>query len=495
MRQFTGWLSAFAFVVVVGTAVFLYFVASGTDVAMSGQRFWRGMTKWYVVDVHVVFGFVLALTGSVHLALRWLGRGEAGATPRRRLERMAPVALAVVVGVLLVQFVIDKHPVLVADVRTTAYPATEAPGDVALTWSEDPRTTQTIQWRSAPSVSEGVVRYRPAGEEGEDAWESVDALSRMLEDAHLANDRANMRHTAVLHGLSPGTPYVYQAGQGTWWTAEAEFSTARADVDAFSFIYMGDVQNGLDEWGELIETAYERHEDAAFYIIAGDLVSSGGDRDQWDSFFHHGEGVFARRPIVPALGNHDDDDHGSPWMYLRLFELPDNGPDGIAPECAYHFTYANAFFVVLDSNQAPSKQAEWLEQQLARSTATWKFAVYHHPAYSSKSSRDNPEVRTAWCPLFDEYGVDMALQGHDHAYLRTYPLREGVAVKSPAQGTTYVVSVAGTKYYEQDDHLDYTEVGFERLSTYQVIDIRGRQLTYRAFDVDGRVVDELVIHK
>ena len=88
----------------------------------------------------------------------------------------------------------------------------------------------------------------------------------------------------------------------------------------------------------------------------------------------------------------------------------------------------------------------------------------------------------------------MALQGHDHAYLRTYPLRGGVAVKSPAQGTTYVVSVAGTKYYEQDDH-DYTEVGFERVSTYQVIDIRGRQLTYRAFDADGRAVDEFVINK
>jgi len=36
--------------------------------------------------------------------------------------------------------------------------------------------------------------------------------------------------------------------------------------------------------------------------------------------------------------------------------------------------------------------------------------------------------------LFDKYHVDMALQGHDHAYLRTYPMNNQERVDSPQKG-------------------------------------------------------------
>ena len=42
--------------------------------------------------------------------------------------------------------------------------------------------------------------------------------------------------------------------------------------------------------------------------------------------------------------------------------------------------------------------------------------------------------RDAWVPVFDRHHVDLVLQGHDHAYLRTYPMRGGRRVGSPARG-------------------------------------------------------------
>ena len=73
-----------------------------------------------------------------------------------------------------------------------------------------------------------------------------------------------------------------------------------------------------------------------------------------------------------------------------------------------------------------------------------RSVVYHHPAYSSAPSRDNPSIREH-VSLFDEHHVDMALQGHDHAYLRTYPMKDGKRVDTTNEGTVYIVSVSELK--------------------------------------------------
>jgi len=135
-----------------------------------------------------------------------------------------------------------------------------------------------------------------------------------------------------------------------------------------------------------------------------------------------------------------------------------------------------------------------MEEQLSTTKALWKFVLYHHPAYSSAKARDNPQIRAEWTPIFDRYHVDLALQGHDHAYLRTFPLKAQQRAASPAEGTIYVVAVSGSKSYRQENH-EYTAVGMTNLPTYQVIDIQGSNLLYRAYNKAGQVHDELKITK
>jgi hypothetical protein len=92
--------------------------------------------------------------------------------------------------------------------------------------------------------------------------------------------------------------------------------------------------------------------------------------------------------------------------------------------------------------------------------------------------------------------MDMVLQGHDHAYLRTYPMKNNERVASPKEGTFYIVSVSGIKMYEQGLR-DYTERGFTNIATYQTLDIQisGNRLVYRAYDIDGNLKDEVIIEK
>jgi hypothetical protein len=392
------------------------------------------------------------------------------------------------------------HAKLLNVLRYTSHPSSRTPDHVVLTWSGDPRTTQSIQWRTSTQTKRGVVayqkkslyaRFKPKG------LKKVKAHTRSLTDTNLLNDPMIHWHTATLTGLEPGSTYVYSVGDGTrdGWTELAEFTTAPDGTKPFSFVYMGDAQNGLDRWGSLVQNAFLRRPEAAFYIMAGDMVNRGGERDDWDSLFHNARGIYDRRQLVPVIGNHECQG-GQPAFYLSFFNLPTNGPVTIKQERVYSFDYGNAIFIVLDSNLKPEDQADWLENQLANTRARWKFVVYHHPLFSSVPKRDNKTLRECWEPIFDKYHVDLALQGHDHAYLRTFPMKNGRPAGGAKDGTIYIVSVSGTKMYKQDTR-DYTEFAMTNVATYQVLDIQisGDRLVYRAYDVDGTLRDEFVIEK
>jgi hypothetical protein len=49
----------------------------------------------------------------------------------------------------------------------------------------------------------------------------------------------------------------------------------------------------------------------------------------------------------------------------------------------------------------------------------------HQDALSSSKTGNGSDkgLREAWLPLFDRYGVDLVLCGHDHDYERSYPVR------------------------------------------------------------------------
>ncbi|MCB1125745.1 MAG: fibronectin type III domain-containing protein, partial [Verrucomicrobiae bacterium] len=134
---------------------------------------------------------------------------------------------------------------LTAKARITPFPSSPRPDDIVLTWSHDPKTSVTVQWRTSGTVTNGLVAFYPkppAGQIRAVEVRSVPSLSRPLVDAVLANDPVVRRHTAEVTDLSPGTPYVYRVGNGApgGWSEPLEFTTAPAEPRSFSFVYMGD---------------------------------------------------------------------------------------------------------------------------------------------------------------------------------------------------------------------------------------------------------------
>jgi hypothetical protein len=380
------------------------------------------------------------------------------------------------------------------------------PDQVTVALGADASKELVWSWRTEARTGRSIVRFRAAvkGLAPTDASVvEVRGDSRTVEVPELLNDPVIRRHTVKVTGLEPDTPYAYSVGDGTAggmspWAVVRTGPRRSADVHLLA---MGDPQCGLEGWGKLLAEASRRHPEAGALLIAGDLVDRGNERSNWDHFFLRASGVFDRLPVMPAVGNHEYLDKG-PRLYQSFFRLPANGPEGVEPGLVYAFEYGDAFVGVLDSTLAvcspveAKRQAEWLEDRLARTDRRWKLVMFHHPVYASHRSRENLNLREAWVPVFDRQGVDVVLQGHDHAYLRTYPMRAGRRVSTPAEGTTYVVSVSGDKYYDQDPR-DYSEAAFTRVSTYQTIDITSEtgRLLYRSWNASGAEVDRFEIVK
>jgi hypothetical protein len=381
---------------------------------------------------------------------------------------------------------------LIGAFRTTPFPSHAKPDQIMLTWSEEPQTTQTIQWRIASENDNGVVEVWPARDKADKRI--INAESDLLKDRLLANDPVIHRYTAVIRDLQPGQQYGYRVGHpdSDNWSAEYTFQTAPEPGTPFSFIYFGDTHRS-PAWGELVTRLPDRYSDIAFYTIAGDMVGTGLYRDDWDQLFAYSGEVFASDPLMPSLGNHDNQDGLGPGMFLELFDLPDNGPASMQPERVYAFEYSNALFLMLDATGPKQTQAVWLDSTLAASDATWKVAVFHFPPYAE--SMEYPDIQAQWGEMFDRYHVDLAMSGHVHYYMRTRPIADQRVVESPADGTIYLISIAIPDHNRSADRPDYAEVLFSGEQLYQKIDIQGNQLSYTAYNRDDQVRDEFVIVK
>jgi hypothetical protein len=389
---------------------------------------------------------------------------------------------------------------------------TPVPDRIILTWSADPATTQSITWRTDTTVRSAMVQYALAspgpGMEliADTAWartETLDATS--VKDARLVASY----HSATLTGLQSDTLYAYRVGGGTNWSEWYHFRTASAEPEPFSFLYFGDAQNDiLSLWSRNLRQSYASATDARFIIHAGDLVNNAHDDLQWGEWFRAGGWIHATVPSVPAPGNHEWDpftleeeekeiEHFSVF-WRPQFELPRNGVKGME-EANYTIDYQGLRILALSSTERREEQAAWMRRVLSNDPQPWTIATFHHPVFSSGKERDNPELRAAWKPVFDEFGIDLVLQGHDHTYARGRTAAGGENVADginlrDATGPVYVVSVGGRKMYDfktgmwstYDAVLDRRA---ENTQLHQVIRIAGDTLTFRSYTAVGGLYD------
>jgi hypothetical protein len=369
----------------------------------------------------------------------------------------------------------------------TQHPSSDRPDQVVLTFTGDPRSSLAVSWRQSPAgaADRVEVRSRVTG----DAW-SVRASCQPIDSGRfvaISNDKIVQRCSAELSGLLTDSVYEYRPAapgeaDATPWRS---FRTApEGPADPVSFFWFGDVQAGIDAWSRGYEAAAARHPEARFSIQVGDLVNLGARRADYDEVFAGAPEAFARLPFVPVLGNHEYF-MGGDALFERIFVLSGTGPSG--PGHCRAFDYGPVRVVVLDSTpwRTHEAQAAWLAERLDESRAPWKIVAFHHPVWPPRSATAAREVPQSWMDTIESRGVQLVLNGHDHSYMRTHPLRAGLP--SP-DGTVYAVSTSGSKTYRQEPTNVFAK-GIADTPTYQVITATADRLVLSTRTWDGAEVD------
>ncbi|MEO8473025.1 MAG: metallophosphoesterase family protein [Chryseolinea sp.] len=375
--------------------------------------------------------------------------------------------------------------------RKTIFPSSQQPDQVLLTWNDSPTSSMNIQWRTNSDTHTGLVKYWTADEH--DTLKQ-DASRKLIEDRMLYNDRYVQRFTASLKKLKPGTSYLYQVGstQTNIWSKPEQFKTAPLNTTKFSLVWFGDTHCFPDS-GKLALLAEKRNQDASFYMIAGDIVSTGLYRDDWDRLFGYDGGAFSRKPLMPVPGNHDRQDGLGAQLYYDLFSLPENGPAKVDKESSYAFEYGNALFVMIDATADVDLHTAWLEQKLSSTKAKWKFVMFHFPPYNFEEPY--LDIQQAWVPLFDKYHVDMVLGGHIHYYMRSRPMNNGKVVPSFDKGTVYAISISIPSKHLSMTQEPYAATQYDEGYFYQRMEFNGNTMKYSSVDSKGNVRDKFEIVK
>jgi len=335
------------------------------------------------------------------------------------------------------------------------------PAGILLTWQQDPTTTISIDWHTLPeSEAQETLSYRA---KGTTEWKTTQAQSFPFP----YSDR--QIHRIELTGLHPNSTYEIRAGE---FQRVYSFRTLPSRNDRpLRFAAGGDTSHG--ELFRQMNRAVMRY-DPDFIVWGGDLAYANGNKENVGLWYQWFDGIRetliteAGRvvPVVVGLGNHDVINHhypasesnidkgiGMPAFIAKVKRGEMEEPtDAMRLEKGPFFYPLFAFpgqpgygvldvgdylsLIILDSshsNLISGTQTAWLKNTLQqRQDRPHLLPVYHKPAYPSNrvqpGGRRNQfwsmEVLNHWVPLFEQYGVRVALENDDHTYKRSYPIRK-----------------------------------------------------------------------
>ena len=300
-----------------------------------------------------------------------------------------------------------------------------------------------------------------------------------------AKDTTNHLYQYDISGLTPGSKYFYrlvtasQCASGSFYAPPASSATA---VKFFSYgdtRTNGSIHNGL---AGQVNAAFAA--DPAFQTLnlnVGDWVSSDSESAWTGEWFNPSYTNLRKQDAnladIGVRGNHESG--ASLWKRYWPEPFQSGG-------LYWSFDYGPMHVVMLDqytSYTPGSTQYNWLKADLAASSKTWKFVVFHEPGWSAGGGHaNNTSVQQNLQPLFVQYGVSLVFNGHNHYYAR-----------ASVSGVTHLTLGGGgaPSYTPQSGQPDIVKT----VSGYSFgeFSISGNTLTAQIVSSSGSVVDSFTV--
>lgn len=356
-----------------------------------------------------------------------------------------------------------------------AQSADGTPEQIHLTWGDDPSSSAVVSWASPGQAINPRVTLRGSSV----ADRVVHAVQRTYTDG--LNGQTVFTYHAHLDGLNPGARIHYEVTADNDHNRArpfaASFQTAPRGRAPFRWSSFGDLATPVTSW--VLSSPQSRFAvqsveqfNPLFHLLNGDLcyanLNPAAQPAVWADFGNNVQVSAALRPWMPCPGNHEIEFGNGPLgldSYLTRYSLPRNGTR--FPGLWYRFQVGSALFISLAADDviyqdsgafiagpaplepapitgnAPIEpgtsfyirgysggaQTKWLEDTLSEASldhsVDWIIVQMHQDAMSSSKNGNGSDkgIRETWLPLFDRYGVDLVLCGHDHDYERSWPVR------------------------------------------------------------------------
>ncbi|MFC4082481.1 purple acid phosphatase family protein [Amycolatopsis samaneae] len=295
-------------------------------------------------------------------------------------------------------------------------------------------------------------------------------------------------HHAPLRGLRPDTEYVYAALHDGAEPVMATFRTAPRGRAAFTFTSFGDqgtptlgkrytppsgvtlpnppyVNDNLGSPAAGDTTAGVERVRPLFHLFNGDLCYANLATDRvrtWWDFWANNSRSARYRPWMPSAGNHENELGNGPIgyaAYQTYFSVPPaSGQTDVTRGLWYSFTVGAVRVISLANDDvcyqdagdsyvrgySRGAQKAWLEKELAAARrdrgVDWVVICMHQVVISTADQFNGADlgIREEWVPLFDRYGVDLVVCGHEHHYERSHPIRGAApnATRTPVPADT-----------------------------------------------------------
>jgi len=295
-------------------------------------------------------------------------------------------------------------------------------------------------------------------------------------------------HHAALRRLQAATDYTYAALHEGAEPELGSFHTAPRGRAAFTFTSFGDqgtptvgrryvppagvpianppyVNDNLGGPAAGDTTAGVERVQPLFHLFNGDLCYANLANDRvrtWSDFWENNSRSARYRPWMPSPGNHEIEAGNGPLgfaAYQTYFAVPK--ADGQTEDTRglwYSFTVGGLRVVSISNDDvcyqdggdiyvrgySRGAQQAWLERELAAarsdSDVDWVVVCMHQVAISTADKFNGADlgIRQEWLPLFDRYGVDLVVCGHEHHYERSHPIRgqQANAARTPIPAGT-----------------------------------------------------------
>lgn len=267
-------------------------------------------------------------------------------------------------------------------------------------------------------------------------------------------------HKASLTNLEYDTTYSYRVGDTETgvWSNVGSFTTRKENVSSFSFIEFSDTQDGSSTdpfpgsyMNNAIKGGLTVDPAAAFMFNGGDFVQCSKYLHLWRSTLNASKNYLQSNILMPVTGNHDSIyDTAGEYEIFKHFNI--NYPEEnnvLQYGVFYSYDYGNAHFIVLNSDCFKSSagaldetQLAWLEADLAANTQEWTIVLTHRPMFAIRQA-DACANKDQLLKLFNDNGVDLVIQSHEHTYMRSYPIDGNDTILKEAPTTT----IDNVEYY------------------------------------------------